>query len=128
MTAQRLVEQAQSCISEALKKGKKLPLKDIYTEQLEISEVEKLLKVFLALDRDLANQYGENYRYMVRLLSEILFSDDDIKRMLNDLNIDIQKSFAEFAAKYTEPAIRSQVALLALMFVAKSFLDFLIGQ
>lgn len=126
MTAQRLVEQAQSCMSEALKKGKKLPLKDIYTEQLEISEVEKLLKVFLALDKDLAEQYGENYRYTVRLISEIIFSDTDIKRMLDDLNIDAKKSFTEFASEYTEPAIQSQVALLALMFITKSFLDFLI--
>ena len=123
MTAKELVTQASHFIVDAINTNKKLNIKDIHVEQLDNTEIIRLLDVFVKLDNEMSSQYGKNYKYMVTLLARKVFSVKSVKRLINNLNKISKINISELTTVSDKDIIQTQVIMLALMFVMKGLMD-----
>ena len=123
MTAQELVTQASHFIVDAINTNKKLNIKDIHVEQLDNTEIIRLLDVFVKLDNEMSSQYGKNYRDMVTILAIKVFSVKSVKRLINNLNKISKINISELTTVSDKDIIQTQVIMLALMFVMKGLMD-----
>ena len=123
MTAKELVTQASHFIVDAINTNKKLNIKDIHVEQLDNTEIKRLLDVFVKLDNDMSSQYGKNYKDMVIILAIKVFSVNSVKRLINNLNKISKINISELTTVSDKDIIKTQVIMLALMFVMKGLMD-----
>lgn len=123
MTAQELVTQASHFIVDAINTNKKLNIKDIHVEQLDNTEIIRLLDVFVKLDNEMSSQYGKNYKDMVIILAIKVFSVNSVKRLINNLNKISKINISELTTVSDKDIIQTQVIMLALMFVMKGLMD-----
>ena len=123
MTAKELVTQASHFIVDAINTNKKLNIKDIHVEQLDNTEIKRLLDVFVKLDNDMSSQYGKNYKDMVIILAIKVFSVNSVKRLINNLNKISKINISELTTVSDKDIIQTQVIMLALMFVMKGLMD-----
>ena len=123
MTAKELVTQASHFIVDAINTNKKLNIKDIHVEQLDNTEIKRLLDVFVKLDNDMSSQYGKNYKDKVIILAIKVFSVNSVKRLINNLNKISKINISELTTVSDKDIIQTQVIMLALMFVMKGLMD-----
>lgn len=123
MTAKELVTQASHFIVDAINTNKKLNIKDIHVEQLDNTEIIRLLDVFVKLDNEMSSQYGKNYKDMVIILAIKVFSVNSVKRLINNLNKISKINISELTTVSDKDIIQTQVIMLALMFVMKGLMD-----
>ena len=123
MTAKELVTQASHFIVDAINTNKKLNIKDIHVEQLDNTEIIRLLDVFVKLDNEMSSQYGKNYKVMVIILARKVFSVKSVKRLINNLNKISKINISELTTVSDKDFIQTQVIMLALMFVMKGLMD-----
>ena len=123
MTAKELVTQASHFILDAINTNKKLNIKDIHVEQLDNTEIIRLLDVFVKLDNEMSSQYGKNYKVMVIILARKVFSVKSVKRLINNLNKISKINISELTTVSDKDFIQTQVIMLALMFVMKGLMD-----
>lgn len=123
MTAKELVTQASHFIVDAINTNKKLNIKDIHVEQLDNTEIIRLLDVFVKLDNEMSSQYGKNYKVMVIILARKVFSVKSVKRLINNLNKISKINISELTTVSDKDIIQTQVIMLALMFVMKGLMD-----
>ena len=123
MTAKELVTQASHFIVDAINTNKKLNIKDIHVEQLDNTEIKRLLDVFVKLDNEMSSQYGKNYKDMVIILAIKVFSVNSVKRLINNLNKISKINISELTTVSDKDIIQTQVIMLALMFVMKGLMD-----
>ena len=123
MTAKELVTQASHFIVDAINTNKKLNIKDIHVEQLDNTEIIRLLDVFVKLDNEMSSQYGKNYKDMVIILAIKVFSVNSVKRLINNLNKISKINISELTTVSDKDITQTQVIMLALMFVMKGLMD-----